>query len=88
VTVNHLRRRSLMLTERTQFSKTRLKRILILVVFLMLLITILLYVYAFQGLSINPDIVFINTSDIKDGKLVLSGSTVSSAMVIADIPIE
>jgi hypothetical protein len=37
-------------------------------------------VYAFQGLSINPDIVFINTSDIKDGKLVLSGSTVSSAM--------
>jgi hypothetical protein len=66
-----------MLTERSRLSKARL--ILILVGVLVLLITIFLYLYAFRGFPVNPGTIFINKSDVKDGKLVLSGSTASSA---------
>lgn len=67
-----------MITERIQFSKARLQMALVLVGVPVLLITVFLYVYAFRGISVNPDTIFINTSDVKDGKLVLSGSTVFS----------
>jgi hypothetical protein len=65
-----------MITERARFSKARL--ILILVGVIVLLIMIFLFLYVFRGFAVNPDTIIIK-SDIKDGKLVLSGSTVSSA---------
>jgi hypothetical protein len=67
----------MIITERARFSRARL--ISILVGVLVLLITIFLYLYAFRGFPVNPVTIFINKSDIMDGKLVLSGSTASSA---------
>jgi hypothetical protein len=68
-----------MLNNRLQFSKAWLQKILILVGILVILITIFLYVYAFRGFPSNPDTIVINSSDLKDGKFVLGGSTVNSA---------
>jgi hypothetical protein len=69
-----------MLNNSLQFSKAWFqKKILILVGILVILITIFLYVYAFRGFPSNPDTIMINNSAIRDGRLVLSGSTVSSA---------
>jgi hypothetical protein len=62
-----------------KFSKARLQIILVLVGVLVILITIFLYVYAFRGFPSNPDTIVIYSSGIKDGKLVLNGSTVNSA---------
>jgi hypothetical protein len=67
----------MMITERSRFSKARLMSIL--VGGLVLLITMFLYLYAFRGFPVNPDTIFINKSDVMDGKLVLNGSTASSA---------
>jgi hypothetical protein len=68
-----------MLNNQIQFSKPWLQKLLILVGILVVLITIFLYVYAFRGFPSNPDTIIINSSDVKDGKFVLSGSTESSA---------
>lgn len=66
-----------LIIERSRFSKARL--ILILVGVLMLLIMIFLYFYAFRGFPVNLDKIIVNKPEVKDGKLVLSGSTTSSA---------
>jgi hypothetical protein len=68
-----------MLNNRIQFSKAWLQKILILVGILVILITVFLYIYAFRGFPSNPDTIVINSSDVTDGKFILSGSTVYSA---------
>jgi hypothetical protein len=68
-----------MLNDRAHFSKARFQIIFILVGVLLILSTIALYVYVFHGVSSNPDSLVLNSLDVKSGKLILSGSTISSA---------
>lgn len=70
----------MMITERSRFSKSRLILLLVgVIVMLIMLITAFLYLNVFRGVPVNPDTIMINKSDVMDGKLVLTGTTVSSA---------
>ena len=65
-----------MIIERSRFLKSR---IILILVGVLVLFTIFFYIYAFRGFLVNPDTIIISKSDVKDGKLVLSGWTTSSA---------
>lgn len=67
----------MMVTVRSWF--TRVRKILLLVGVLMLFVTIFLYFFAFRGFPVAPETLMVNKSDFKDGKLILRGSTSSSA---------
>lgn len=68
-----------MLKDRIHFSKAWLQSTWILVGILALVITIYLYENAYRGFITNPDTLAVISSGVKEGELVLSGTTESSA---------
>ncbi|KIL37540.1 hypothetical protein SD71_02660 [Cohnella kolymensis] len=66
------------LNSKPLFSKTRFYTLWI-VLFALIMIMIFSHYYVFHGMSVNPDVIVINTSKPENGGFVLNGDTTSSA---------